>query len=64
LLLLQAGLGIATLLAQVPIPLALAHQSIAIAALIVATIHAADLRASGAGAPAGQSVVAAHLSAA
>jgi cytochrome c oxidase assembly protein subunit 15 len=45
LLLLQAMLGIATLLWHVPISLALAHQSVAIAALIVATVHAANLRA-------------------
>jgi cytochrome c oxidase assembly protein subunit 15 len=43
-LLLQAMLGIATLLLQVPILLALAHQAVAIAALIVATLHAANLR--------------------
>jgi cytochrome c oxidase assembly protein subunit 15 len=43
-LLLQAMLGIATLLLQVPILLALAHQAVAIAALIAATLHAANLR--------------------
>jgi cytochrome c oxidase assembly protein subunit 15 len=43
-LLLQATLGIATLLWHVPLALALAHQSVAIAALIVATVHAANLR--------------------
>jgi cytochrome c oxidase assembly protein subunit 15 len=45
LLLLQAMLGIATLLLQVPIVLALAHQAVAIAALIAAILHAARLRA-------------------
>jgi heme a synthase len=44
-LLLQATLGILTLLWHVPIFLALAHQSVAILALIVATLHAANLRA-------------------
>jgi heme a synthase len=43
-LLLQAMLGIATLLLQVPILLALAHQAVAIAALIAATLHAANFR--------------------
>jgi heme a synthase len=43
-LLLQAMLGIVTLLWHVPILLALAHQSVAIGALIVATVHAANLR--------------------
>jgi cytochrome c oxidase assembly protein subunit 15 len=45
LLLLQATLGIATLLLHVPILLALAHQSVAVAALIVAAVHTANLRA-------------------
>ncbi len=44
-LLLQATLGILTLLSHVPILLALAHQSVAVVALIVATVHAANLRA-------------------
>jgi heme a synthase len=44
LLLLQAALGVLTLLLHVPIQLALAHQLVAIAALILATVHAADLR--------------------
>ena len=44
-LLMQATLGILTLLLHVPILLALAHQSVAILALIVATVHAASLRA-------------------
>jgi cytochrome c oxidase assembly protein subunit 15 len=45
LLLLQAALGIATLISHVPILLALAHQSVAVVALIVAVVHAANLRA-------------------
>ncbi|HEY7243220.1 MAG TPA: COX15/CtaA family protein [Xanthobacteraceae bacterium] len=45
LLLLQATLGIATLISQVPILLALAHQSTAVVALMVAAVHAANLRA-------------------
>jgi heme a synthase len=44
-LLLQATLGVLTLLWHVPILLALAHQSVAVVALIVATVHAANLRA-------------------
>jgi cytochrome c oxidase assembly protein subunit 15 len=44
-LLLQAMLGIATLLLQVPILLALAHQAVAIAALTAATVHVAGFRA-------------------
>jgi len=50
-LLLQAGLGVATILWHVPIALALAHQIVAILALIVATLHAGDVvaaRATGA----------------
>ena len=39
----QATLGIATLLWQVPMGLALAHQSVAILALVVATVHAQTL---------------------
>jgi cytochrome c oxidase assembly protein subunit 15 len=49
-LLVQAALGILTLLWHVPIPLALAHQSVAILALIVATLHAASLQAADASA--------------
>jgi heme a synthase len=49
-LLLQATLGILTLLWHVPIPLALAHQSVAILALIVTTVHAASLQAADASA--------------
>jgi heme A synthase len=44
-LLLQATLGIATLLSHVPILLALAHQTVAVVALMVAVVHAANLRA-------------------
>ncbi len=44
-LLVQAMLGIATLLSHVPISLALIHQAVAIIALIVATVHAGNLRA-------------------
>jgi cytochrome c oxidase assembly protein subunit 15 len=43
LLLIQFGLGIATLLYSVPIGLGLAHQGLAIAALTVAVLHAANL---------------------
>jgi len=39
----QAGLGIATLLLQVPLPVALAHQLGAALVLIAATVHAVDL---------------------
>jgi heme a synthase len=49
-LLMQAGLGVATILWHVPIALALAHQAVAVLALIVATLHAGDVvaaRASG-----------------
>lgn len=41
----QAALGIVTLLWNVPVPLALAHQLAAFLVLIVATIHAQNLRA-------------------
>jgi heme a synthase len=44
-LLLQATLGIATLLSHVPILLALAHQTVAVVGLMVAVVHAANLRA-------------------
>jgi len=44
-LLLQATLGIATLLLHVPFLLALAHQMVAVVALMVAVVHAASLRA-------------------
>ncbi|HET8971768.1 MAG TPA: COX15/CtaA family protein, partial [Pseudolabrys sp.] len=40
---LQAGLGILTLLYQVPLPLALAHQVLAILVFSVAVIHAERL---------------------
>jgi heme a synthase len=43
LLLMQAALGIATLLWNVPIALALAHQGGAIAVLLAATLHAQNL---------------------
>jgi cytochrome c oxidase assembly protein subunit 15 len=43
LLLLQAALGVLVLLWHVPMQLALAHQSVAIAALVAATLHAASL---------------------
>lgn len=39
----QAGLGIVTLLEQAPIPLALAHQMVAILVLSVAVVHAERL---------------------
>jgi cytochrome c oxidase assembly protein subunit 15 len=39
----QAGLGIATLLYQVPISLALAHQGMAIVVLAIAVVHAERL---------------------
>ena len=45
LLLLQATLGVVTLLWHVPMLLALAHQSVAVVALVVATVHAANLLA-------------------
>jgi len=38
---LQAGLGIWTLLGRVPLPIALAHQAMAMVVLTVATMHAA-----------------------
>src|SRR5262245_21316046 len=43
LVLAQAGLGIATLLSQVPLALALAHQALAALVLACATIHAGGL---------------------
>ncbi len=43
-LLLQAALGVATLLWHVPMALALAHQSVAMLAVVVATIHAKNIR--------------------
>ena len=55
LLLLQAVLGVLTLLLHVPIELALAHQLVAIAALVLATVHAADMR--GDKSPAGLSII-------
>ena len=42
---LQAALGIFTLLLRVPLPLALAHQAVAMLVLTVATVHAAGLAA-------------------
>ncbi len=42
----QAMLGIATLLLHVPLLLALAHQAVAMLALVVATVHVANLRVS------------------
>ena len=39
----QAALGIATLLYQVPISLALAHQGMAIIVLAIAVVHAERL---------------------
>jgi cytochrome c oxidase assembly protein subunit 15 len=41
----QATLGIVTLLWNVPVPLALAHQLVAFVVLIVATAHAQQLHA-------------------
>jgi heme a synthase len=41
---LQVALGIATLVLVVPLPLALAHQAIAMLVLTAATVHAAGLR--------------------
>jgi cytochrome c oxidase assembly protein subunit 15 len=43
LLVIQTGLGIATVLYSVPILMALLHQGVAIAALTVAVLHAANL---------------------
>ena len=40
---LQAGLGIVTLLHQAPIPLALAHQVLAIIVFTIAVVHAEGL---------------------
>ena len=51
-LVVQATVGILTLLWHVPIVLALVHQSVGILALIVATVHAASLRAAPASAAA------------
>jgi heme a synthase len=45
---LQAALGIATLLTQVPIGLALAHQAMALVVVTIAVIHAERLVAAGA----------------
>jgi cytochrome c oxidase assembly protein subunit 15 len=44
-LLAQASLGVATLIWHVPISLALAHQVVAMLALVVATVHAHGLMA-------------------
>jgi len=43
LVLVQAALGIATLLWHVPLPLALAHQAGAVVVLVAATLHAHNL---------------------
>jgi cytochrome c oxidase assembly protein subunit 15 len=40
---LQAGLGIITLLHVTPLPLALAHQAMAVIVLAIAVLHAARL---------------------
>ena len=62
-LLLQAGLGILTLLLHVPIFLALAHQLTAVVALILATVHAANLLSRGTSAAGGKRpIVTARLS--
>ncbi len=42
---LQAGLGIVTLLMRAPLPLALAHQAVAMLALTAATVHTAKVAA-------------------
>jgi heme a synthase len=44
-LILQAALGIVTLLYQAPLPLALGHQAVAMATLVVAVLHAARVSA-------------------
>jgi heme a synthase len=41
---LQAGLGVVTLLHATPLPLALAHQAMAVVVLAIAVVHAAGLR--------------------
>ena len=40
---LQVALGIATLLLQVPLPVALAHQGLAMLVLTAAAVHAANV---------------------
>ena len=55
----QAALGIATLLYQVPISLALAHQGMAIIVLAIAVVHAERLAPRRSVAPSGQPVVSA-----
>jgi cytochrome c oxidase assembly protein subunit 15 len=45
-ILLQVALGIVTLLHQAPLPLALAHQAMALATLVVAVLHAERVSAS------------------
>jgi heme a synthase len=55
----QAALGIATLLYQVPISLALAHQGMAIIVLSIAVVHAERLATSRSVVPVGESVVSA-----
>jgi len=44
LVVLQAGVGISTLLAQVPLPLALVHQALAVIVLAGAVMHASRMR--------------------
>src|SRR5215217_3438218 len=56
-LLLQAGLGILTLLHQAPLALALLHQATAILVLTIAAVHAARLAASASPALAGSVAV-------
>jgi cytochrome c oxidase assembly protein subunit 15 len=56
---LQAALGIATLVHQVPIGLALAHQGLAMVVLALAVIHAQRLAPRGAEQPLGASIRAA-----
>jgi cytochrome c oxidase assembly protein subunit 15 len=56
---LQAALGIATLVHQVPIGLALAHQGLAMVVLALAVVHAQRLAARGAEQPLGASIRAA-----
>ena len=56
---LQAALGIATLVHQVPIGLALAHQGLAMVVLALAVVHAQRLAPRGAEQPLGASIRAA-----
>jgi heme a synthase len=55
-LLLQASLGILTLIYQAPLPLALLHQATAILVLTVAVVHAARVVPIGSAAPASEPV--------